>query len=277
SGLGTGAAARGAFGAEPATGRAGGPAGAAGGAHPGGGMGGKGGGGKAAGNRFVRPSRFGGADWEDEEGTLADSGVIGQASRVEDTDPRWRRMRRRWIDAARGDEAGAPPAAAEPTQPAATEHALLTQLASAVLGTGAAPEATDSPSAAPAASTAPASAAAAGTAPAGPDDAYLDRARAVAARRGRPDEEALPDPAEHREDTRGRAADAPSTPRPTSAVAASASSPAAAAEAGKPAPLREEGGYQVPSPFLRTALARLAATGALEPGSGGGARPAAQP
>ncbi|WP_282203172.1 hypothetical protein [Kitasatospora fiedleri] len=35
-----------------------------------------------------------------------------------------------------------------------------------------------------------------------------------------------------------------------------ATSPTTAA--AKPAPIREEGGYQVPSPFLRAALTRLA-------------------
>ncbi|MFF1875291.1 hypothetical protein ACFVXD_41305, partial [Kitasatospora herbaricolor] len=86
------------------------------------------------------------------------------------------------------------------------------------------------------------------------DDAYLDRARAAAARRGRPDEDA---PA-------GRAPEAGGS---TSATTA--------AEAGRPAPLREEGGFQVPSPFLRAALSRLAATGSLEGADAGRPAPAA--
>ncbi|WP_208865994.1 hypothetical protein, partial [Kitasatospora cheerisanensis] len=45
----------------------------------------------------------------------------------------------------------------------------------------------------------------------------------------------------------------------TAATPAASATPAAAAAAPKPTPIREEGGYQVPSPFLRAALTRLAA------------------
>ncbi|MFD0264299.1 hypothetical protein ACFVH7_39240 [Kitasatospora indigofera] len=292
SGLGAGTGsgrggAGGAAGAGTGTGRTGASAAGAGGAHagghPGGGAGRKG---KGEGDRFVRPSRFGEYGPEDEEGTVTDSGVQGQAVRHEQGDRRMEQMRRRWLDAARSDDQGAPqgtgaqgagaqgpgrpgPDGAAGTDPAGSEQALLTQLASAVLGTGApSPDAPDTgtavpdpagahlASAAPAAATpdtpaTPAAAHGPADAAATGDDAYLDRARAVAARRGRPDEDA---PA-----ARAQAAGAP----------ASATS---AAEAGRPAPLWEEGGFQVPSPFLRAALSRLATTGALE--GTDGARPA---
>ncbi|WP_329611457.1 hypothetical protein [Kitasatospora herbaricolor] len=190
-------------------------------------------------------------------------------------------MRRRWLDAARSDDQGAPqgtgsqgtggqhasrpgPDGADGADAASSEQALLTQLASAVLGT-AAPEAeapdtgaattepagTHLASATPTATAAPQGAA--DTTATG-DDAYLDRARAAAARRGRPDEDA---PA-------GRAPEAGGS---TSATPAT--------EAGRPAPLREEGGFQVPSPFLRAALSRLAATGSLEGADAGRPAPAA--
>ncbi|MCX5207783.1 hypothetical protein OG689_00350 [Kitasatospora sp. NBC_00240] len=292
SGLGTGTgsgrgAAAGAAGAGAGTGRAGASAAGAGGAHAGGHPGGGGGGGrrgKGEGNRFVRPSRFGEGGPEDEEGSeLTDSGVHGQAVRHEQGDRRMEQMRRRWLDAARSDDQVAPqstgpqgsgaqgagrpgPDGADGADAASSEQALLTQLASAVLGTPApgaeAPEtgaASDEPAATQLASATPAAAAAAPAAPQGAadtaatgDDAYLDRARAAAARRGRPDEAA---PA-----GRGSEAGAPA-------------SAASAAEAGRPAPLREEGGFQVPSPFLRAALSRLAATGSLEGADAG--RPAA--
>ncbi|GGV19962.1 hypothetical protein GCM10010495_38820 [Kitasatospora herbaricolor] len=273
SGLGSGAGsgrggAGGAAGAGAGTGRSASAAGAGGahaGGHPGGG-GGRGGKGKGEGNRFVRPSRFGECGAEDEDGSaLTDSGVQGQAVRHEQGDRRMEQMRRRWLDAARSDDQGAPqgtgaqhagrpgPDGADGADTASSEQALLTQLASAVLGTaapqadvpdtGAAttePAGTHLASATPTATAAPQGAA--DTTATG-DDAYLDRARAAAARRGRPDEEA---PA-------GRAPEAGASPSTTPA-----------AEAGRPAPLREEGGFQVPSPFLRAALSRLAATGSLE-------------
>ncbi|MFF1951489.1 hypothetical protein ACFVXI_22530, partial [Kitasatospora herbaricolor] len=163
SGLGSGSGsgsgrggAGGSAGSGTGTGRSASAAGAGGahaGGHPGGG-GGRGGKGKGEGNRFVRPSRFGEGGPEDEDGTaLTDFGVQGQAVRHEQGDRRMEQMRRRWLDAARSDDQGTGPQGTGPQQAgrpgpesadgadaASSEQALLTQLASAVLGT-AAPEA----------------------------------------------------------------------------------------------------------------------------------------
>ncbi|WP_377273031.1 hypothetical protein [Peterkaempfera sp. SMS 1(5)a] len=112
----------------------------------------------------------------------------------------------------------------------------MMQLRSAVLGDEA-----EQPSGEPAA---PASAPGEGRsdAPAA-DDAgehdHLARSRSVAARRGIPDTDG---------------AETPSSGRPP----------------GEPAPLRQEEGYAVPSPFLRTALARMAASGAFDRTAAGG-------
>jgi hypothetical protein len=248
------------------------------GAHgPGGMMGGGGRGDKRGGNRFVRPTRFGAAGPEDEEEMLlADSGITGQAAHREDGDPRWERMRRRWLDAARTEGAGAPPAAEAVQDAPADQATLLTQLTSALLGPDAAADGAaalaglDGTDTAGDAGTDGASrtgteggttdggagsgrpsegASGASSGGGAADDGYLDRARAVAARRGRPD--------------------ADDSPAPAGSAATSASgAPAAGGDAAKPAPLREEGGYQVPSPFLRAALARLATSGGGEGGGG---------
>jgi hypothetical protein len=166
-------------------------------------------------------------------------------------------MRQRWMDEARTEgtghgSGGSEQAVVDGETPAASEDVLLNQLASAILGPeaaagidGASPgevsTESESGGAAPDSSgSAKDSTSSAGSTDSGrgtEDDAYLDRARSVASRRGRPDSE----------ETETR-----------TAAAASAASAAPAAPAG-PAPLREEGGYQVPSPFLRAALARLAA------------------
>ncbi|MGE7433069.1 WXG100-like domain-containing protein [Kitasatospora sp. NPDC001175] len=252
-----GLAGGGAGAAGGAAGRTTGPAGM-GGAHMPGGMGG----GKRDGRRgtkFVRPTRFGAEGEEEEELLLSDSGVLGQATRHEG-DRRWQRMRQRWLDAVRTD---APiPAAAEgpEPEPEKQQQEILTQLASAVLGPEAAaklaptegaeaPSGGDGGSAGPTGSTGEAKTAAEQTESAA--DAYLDRARDVAARRGRPDAEPAP----------AASAGAP---------AASMGAPAEAAEGAKPerGKIREEGGYQVPSPFLRAALAKLATAGAFETPAG---------
>lgn len=233
------------------------------GMHAPGGFGGARGGGKNGGkngNRFVRPTRFGCEGEEEEEALRTDSGVIGQATELEPRDKSWHKMRQRWVDEARTSEH---PAAheAEVAGPTGAESPLVAQLASAILGTptegsaegasaadpkesagesaggsaiGRSGSSGSSGSSEPAATAEPTGAAGGGDA----DDAYLDRSRSVAARRGRPEESA---PA-----SGGTAA----TPAPT---------------ATRPAPLREEEGFQVPSPFLRAALERLAAAG------GGGA------
>ncbi|MDR3036598.1 MAG: hypothetical protein LBV78_26445 [Kitasatospora sp.] len=75
------------------------------------------------------------------------------------------------------------------------------------------------------------------------DAAYLERSRSAAARRGHPDAPAA------------TAAPAPATAAPAPAAEGAAAAP-------QRAPLREEGGFQVPSPFLRAALSRLAAPAA---------------
>ncbi|WP_329585379.1 hypothetical protein OG500_32685 [Kitasatospora sp. NBC_01250] len=217
-------------------------------------LGGRGGGGAGRAERkgkskYVRPTRFGAeiADEED-EAALTDRGIVGVAGEGRQGDRSWQRLRRNWLDGAR-TEGGATveDGAVEPTagpQTSEEKHTLATQLTSAILGTDpdAAPVGGDG--AALVGGAAPAHEAsahearvheeaadrpAAEAAPSEPDS-YLDRAKSAAARRGHPD--------------------APES--------------AAPAAAPKKAPLLEEGGYQVPSPFLRAALAKLADAGALE-------------
>ncbi|MFF0387928.1 hypothetical protein ACFYS8_04445 [Kitasatospora sp. NPDC004615] len=257
-GRGAGAGARG----------AGAAAGGMGGAH-GGGMGGAGRGGKGekkGANRFLGPSRFG-PEGEEEEALLHDSGILGQAGEVDPRDRNWQRARRRWLDDARAEGVLTAPepepvAAAEAAAAPASEQAVLNQLAGVLLG---ATVTADGEAATPVAGEAvtptqesvaaeargeskasgssgsagsSGSSSSSGESKAGGDAEYLDRARSVAARRGH-----------------GEAAEAVATPA-TPATPVSAAAPAAAA---KPTPIREEGGYQVPSPFLRAALTRLAA------------------
>ncbi|MFB7944317.1 hypothetical protein ACFC6L_05300 [Kitasatospora phosalacinea] len=241
---------------------------------PGAGGAGRGGGGKGDkhGNRFVSPTRFG-SEGEEEEELYGDSGILGQAGDVDPRDRHWQRARRRWLDDARADgtftapETETAPAAAAPT----SESEVLNQLAGVLLGGGATATGTDgtdgtatdatgsdgTADTAAAATTATATAATAAAADpttarqetpvtaaetsatatdtsGGTDDAYLERARSAAARRGHPDAPA---------------------PAPTAPAGETAAAP-------QRAPLREEGGYQVPSPFLRAALSRLAAPAA---------------
>ncbi|MEV6207295.1 hypothetical protein [Kitasatospora sp. NPDC051914] len=233
----------------------------------GGGAGGAGGGRGGTGNRFVRPTRFGGKEEKDDRRRGADTGILG-GDQVEhqQVNPYFERMRRQWLDEARGSSPGEGPAAAAATaaaQPAAAGGDLMTQLAGALLGTGTSPEDTagaaagtgaattaaatggDTPAAAGPAATGTAgetrqAAAATGGRDAPTEDAYLERARSAAERRGRPDAEA------------------------PGAAAASAGGGAGggAATGGAPAPIRQEGGYDVPSPFLRAALVRIAGTSA---------------
>jgi hypothetical protein len=120
----------------------------------------------------------------------------------------------------------------------------MSQLTAAVLGPEAA-TALNAPTD-PASSTGAVPGAVGGSSPApsaaapSAEDAFLERSRSVAERRGRPDAE------------------------PVAPDAAS----------GEPAPLLEEEGFQVPSAFMRSALARLAGTGAFPEGGG---EPAAGP
>lgn len=226
--------------------------GGSGGAHPGGLGGGGGGarGGGRGGRRYVRATPLGAEGFEDEEEPMADSGVTGRAAETPTGDRRWQRMRRRWLDAARtsADEAHPEraPGESRPADPAGTAEAggagegddLLMQLRSAVLG-----DETEQP---PGESAAPAPGEGRTDTPAGDGDGqhdHLARSRAVAARRGLPD-------------TDGAEAQSP------------------ARQPGEPAPLRQEEGYAVPSPFLRAALSRMAASGAFErPVAGGSPQP----
>ncbi|MFI5528187.1 hypothetical protein ACIA8O_06455 [Kitasatospora sp. NPDC051853] len=207
-----------------------------------------------SGSRFVRPTRFGVEEDEEETVALRDAGILGQAVHHDPQDRHWQRMRQRWVE-----ESGMAPAA-EPVHTAvagvgqeapAGGGDLMSQFAAAVLG----PEGASALNA-PAASgdsgsggDATATAAAAGTTSGGSgssstsEDAYLERARSVAERRGRTDEDA-----------------------PTLEPATATTAPATPVDG--PPPLREEEGFQVPSPFMRAALARLATSGGFPEGSG---------
>ncbi|WP_405009656.1 hypothetical protein [Kitasatospora sp. NBC_01539] len=220
----------------------------AGGHMPGMGGAGRGGGGKEGknGHRFVRPTRFGG-EGEDEEELYGDAGILGQATDVDPRDRHWHRARRRWLDNAHADGtfAGPEPVAAQaaPAGPA-SENEVISQLAGVLLGGGAAADTGTGTGTASADTTTTAgstirqdTSTATTETPAGTDDAYLERSRSAAARRGHGDvPEAAPD--------------------------AAASAAGGEAAAPQRAPLREEGGFQVPSPFLRAALSRLAAPAA---------------
>ncbi|AUG76705.1 hypothetical protein CFP65_1831 [Kitasatospora sp. MMS16-BH015] len=263
-------------GAGSAAGVAGRPGAA--GMHAPGGMGAAGRGGKKdakGGNRFVRPTRFG-CEEEDEEELLAtDSGVVGLASEATPKDQQWRRMRQAWLDEARGSQPAAHVPEEQPVAATGADSPLVAQLAGAIFGAtdgesgngtesesgsgsgsggGDKPEGTAFNSASGSTSggepeSGSSSGAGSGTADSGGDDAYLDRARSVAARRGRSEEGG------------GAAASGGSGSDSGSGSGAGGAAGGAAAPAGRPAPLREEEGFQVPSPFLRAALARLAANG----------------
>ncbi|GJF33972.1 hypothetical protein KNE206_66720 [Kitasatospora sp. NE20-6] len=272
AGAGVGRAGAGTSGTGGTTGRSGATGAAAGGHMPGaGGMGGvgRGGGGKDGkhGNRFVSPTRFGG---EEDEELYGDSGILGQATDVGPRDRHWHRARRRWLDDARADGTFATPMAEQAATAAApaNESEVLNQLAGVLLaggataadatGTGgagtetsprgeAAPDLTArQDTAATAAAPVTAATAPTETPRGGNDDAYLERARSAAVRRGHPD---APEAA-------------PAASAASGASTAGAGAGAAGAAAPQRTPLREEGGYQVPSPFLRAALSRLAAPAA---------------
>ena len=252
SGAGSGSAAS-RLGGTAGGGMAGG--GMAGGHMPGAGGGGRGGGKEARkGNRFLSPTRFG-VEGEEEEGLPAeDAGILGQAGEAAPRERQWQGARRRWLDDARTEGTfGLPETTATETAAVAgptSEQAVLNQLAGVLLGAGSDPGAATSSETSSATSTATETASsgtpavertdrqavsATAESTGETDEGYLERSRAAAARRGHPD--------------------APAVAAPASAPAAAAAPTAAAG----PAPLREEGGYQVPSPFLRAALTRLAA------------------
>ncbi|MGE7434978.1 WXG100-like domain-containing protein [Kitasatospora sp. NPDC001175] len=175
----------------------------------------------------------------EQEEILTDSGIQGQAGDAPVRDRRAQQARQRWLDDARtgaaGERrAGAPQTPGEEEPPPEGDSDLLKQLTSVVLGPE--PEGKG-----PAAASGPAGAggAAAGQAegrPAG-DGAGVEQGRtATPRRRGEPDQ----------------------------GTGAGASAQTGAEAATKRAPLREEGGYQVPSPHLRAALAKLATSGAFD-------------
>ncbi|WP_431682998.1 hypothetical protein [Kitasatospora sp. KL5] len=238
---------RGAGGGAGASGSAAASArGMAGGGMPG--MPGMGGGAAAgaakSGSRFVRPTRFGVEEDDEETVALRDSGILGQAVHHDPHDRHWVRMRQRWV----GESGMAP--APEPVHtavatagqeaPAAGGGDFMSQLATAVLGPEGATSLDTSESGGSGSegnTTATAASTASGSGSGSPEEAYLERARSVAERRGRPDEEPAP-------------------------------SETASATADGPPPLREEGGFQVPTPFMRAALARLASSGGFPEGSG---------
>ncbi|WP_152644980.1 hypothetical protein [Kitasatospora griseola] len=232
---------------------------------PGTGGAGRGGQGKdgKAGNRFLSPTRFGVEGEEDEE-LMHDSGILGRAGDVDPRDRHWQRARRRWLDDARSDGTFTTPepavAQVAPAGPASEQEAL-SQLAGILLGTGGGDAGASGAAAAdatatggsPAAEPTPrqeASSASAETSAAGADDAYLERSRSAAARRGHGDASAAAGAAE-------APVAAPASGTASSGVASGAAS-GTAGEKPQRAPLREEGGFQVPSPFLRAALSRLA-------------------
>ncbi|MCX5213454.1 hypothetical protein OG689_30015 [Kitasatospora sp. NBC_00240] len=232
-------------------GRGAGPASAggagAGGAKPGAGLPG---GGRGAGKKRSRAGRRAGLvgqDLPEDEAAVADSGVLGRPAEVVADDRRARRAHRRWLDQARTDagppdRAGAPPARgqrdAEAPEPA---DDLVTKLAGVVLGprAGAAGGAEGSGGLGAGAGAAAAGAGAGAGAGVGP----VLRSEAGRADGGPP-----------------------------------GGAPAGPDAAAQPVRLREEGGYRVPSPKLRAALAKLAAAGEFDkpaPASASAGRPTA--
>jgi hypothetical protein len=162
-------------------------------------------------------------------------------------------MRQRWLDESRTSEANHVPEPEEAAPATGAENPFVAALAGAMAGTPAgeadAPAEGSAESAKESAGGSSIGANSSGSSESSPaaeksgeDEAYLDRARSVAARRGQPEEAAA------------------SSSASASASSGSGSGSAATPAAG-PAPIREEGGYQVPSPFLRAALSRLAAGG----------------
>ncbi|MFJ3787287.1 hypothetical protein [Kitasatospora sp. NPDC090091] len=211
------------------------------------------GGGKKGTRGRRRPDLALGQAPEEDEAT-ADSAVHGPAAEARIGDGQEQRAHRRWLDDARTEAAeqrrtGAPQAAAAGAEPPPAPAAdLLTQLTSVVLG----PEAGSGGR--------PGEGTASGTAG---DAAGTGGAEAGAGRtEGRPAA-----PAAH---PRGGVG-----PGPAGTVGAAPTGPDAG---GRPAPLREEGGYQVPSPQLRAVLAKLAAAGEFDKPAPAGAarRPAAR-
>ncbi|MCG6493143.1 hypothetical protein [Kitasatospora sp. A2-31] len=212
--------------------------------------------GRGGGKKGIRGRRrpdlvVGQAPEQDE--AVSDDAVHGPAAEARPGDRQEQRAHRRWLDDAR-TEAGerrpaeAPQAAAAGAEPPPDPAAdLLTQLTSVVLGpdagTGGRPGEGTTGTAGGAVGTGGAEAASGRT-----------EGRSAA-------------PAAHLRGVVGAA--------PAGAVGGAQAGPEAG---GRPAPLREEGGYQVPSPQLRAALAKLAAAGEFDrPAPGGAARqPAAR-
>ncbi|MFJ1706887.1 hypothetical protein [Kitasatospora sp. NPDC088346] len=184
-----------------------------------------------------------------EDEALADSGVHGRATEAQPGDRQTQRARQRWLDDARTGtveqrRAGAPPAAAaREERPPAPAGDFLTQLTGVVLG----PKAGNGGQ--PGAGTATGMSGAGAGAGAG---------AGVGQPEGRPSAEA-PYP-EQIGAAAARRQGAPGQGAP----GIGAGAPNGADTGGKPAQRWEEGGYQVPSPQLRAALAKLAAAGELD-------------
>ncbi|WP_371493543.1 hypothetical protein OG871_38725 [Kitasatospora sp. NBC_00374] len=229
--------------------RAGAAAGAsAAGRGPGmGGMHGMGHGGGKKGSRGRRRAGLVVEQAPEQDEALADSGVHGQATEAQLGDGQTQRARQRWLDDARTvtveqRRAGAPQAAAAGEErPPAPAGDLLTQLTSVVLG----------PKAGNGGQTGTGTVTGVGGAGAG-------AGAGVGQTEGRPSAEAA-----YLEQTGAAAARRQGAPG-QGASGIGAGAPNGADTGGKPAQLREEGGYQVPSPQLRAALAKLAAAGELD-------------
>lgn len=174
----------------------------------------------------------------EQDEVLTDSGILGQAGDAPVGDRQAQRARQRWLDDARTGTVGerraeAPQAPAEEKPPVAGGD-LLTELTSVVLG----PEPAGEGRTKGAATGAGAGAAGGQTeARSVAEGAGLEPLRATTLRRpGEPDQ----------------------------GMDARASTQIGPEAATKRAPLREEGGYRVPSPHLRAAMGKLAASGAFD-------------
>ncbi|MFB7668753.1 hypothetical protein ACFC1R_33340 [Kitasatospora sp. NPDC056138] len=175
----------------------------------------------------------------EQDEVLTDSGIQGQAGDAPVRDRRAQRARQRWLDDARTGVAGehraeTPQKPGEEEPPPAGDSDLLKQLTSVVLG----PEPEGKGRAAT-------------SAPAGADGAAAGQAE------GRP-------AADVAGGEQGRTATPRRQGEPDQGPGAGVSAQTGAEAAAKRAPLREEGGFQVPSPHLRAALAKLATSGAFD-------------
>ncbi|MEU6236827.1 hypothetical protein [Kitasatospora sp. NPDC047058] len=223
---------------------------------PGPGPGGVHGAGHGGGKKGTRGKRRPGLVVEqgpEEDEVIADSGIHGRATEAPAGDRQEQRAHQRWVDGARTEAAEQPRAGVPQAEAAGEEHPpapaddLLTQLTSVVLGTDAG-----------------------SGGPADTDGAEAGGGRTEGRPEGRTESRSEGRPAAPAAYPQGGAVRGPAGP-----VGAAPAGPDAG---GKPAQLREEGGYQVPSPQLRAALAKLAAAGEFDkPAPAGAARRPAAP